>query len=218
MSGMQKVLLVGVITSVLLCAGGGLYGYFRLWPHIPETVSAATEHQISTSVQSAVSMRIAATGHDPQQVVLYAQDFDFNDYVDGSGESGLDYSDGEVTIYNSVVTIDGSGIDISLADMHIHAEVAIIDGRFELLDPQVDNGLSAFFLKPEAIVNGIEQGVNEALADVEKSSRLAAASEGYLTIRFGDIPDNPLCAAGGLGCEPAISPSTGPVRSLPTPV
>ncbi len=217
MSGMQKFLLGFVVIFVLLCAGGGLYGYFRIWPRVPAAISAETENQIADSVQSAVSQRIAASGRNPNQIVLYAQDFDFNDYVDGTGESGFEYTNGDVTIYNSVVTIDASGIDIYLGDMHVHAGVDVIDGRIELVDPRTDRGLTGFLAEPDAIVNGIERGMNDALAMAGKPPHQVTMNSGYLTIRFDEMPDNPLCAAGGLGCEPVGTDSTGTALPFATP-
>lgn len=217
MSRMQKILLACVVTFVLLCVGGGLYGYFRIWPRVPAAISAETENQIADSVQSAVSQRIAAAGRNPNQIVIYAQDFDFNDYVDGTDESGFDYANGDVTIYNSVVTIDANGIDVYLADMHLHAGMEVIDGRIELVDPRTDRGLTGFLAKPDAIVDGIERGMNEALAMAEKPVHRVTMNSGYLTIRFDEMPGNPLCAAGGLGCEPDETASASPVLSAATP-
>jgi hypothetical protein len=213
MSTMQKVLLGITLSAILLCSTGGIYGYYRLWPHIHKHFSTAIEEEIASSVEATVAPKFAAMAADPNQLLVYEQDLDFNTYTDNSGESGVDVTNGVATIYNSVLTIGPNGIDVYLADMHLHGTPAITAGRFDLIDVESDGGLTGKLLDPKAIETGIERGLNAALAQASVSPDEVLANEGYLAFWFGPETENPLCSAGGLGCEPA-APLTSKLTSV----
>ena len=203
MSTMQKVLLGITLSAILLCSTGGIYGYFRLWPKFHEQLSSAVEEEIASTIEATVAPKFAAMAGSPNQLLIYEQDLDFNTYTDTTGESGVDVTNGDATIYNSVLMIGPEGIDVFLADMHLHGTPTMTAGRFDLIDVESEGGLTGKLLDPKAIEIGIERGLNAALGQASTSPLEVIANEGYLAFQFGPETENPLCSAGGLGCEPA---------------
>lgn len=213
MSRMQKVLLGIALSAVLLCSAGALYGYYRVWPGWQEHISKDVEDEIAGAIASSIGPKSAALSGPPDELLVYAQDLDFNSYTDDSGESGFDVSNGEVTIYNSVVTIDPAGIDVYLADMHVHAVPVVTAGRLDLVDFESGRSLAGKLLDAEAIERGIERGINSALEQAPEAPHDVVAHDGYLEFQFGAAPGNPLCGAGGLGCSSPTPLVAGRVRT-----
>lgn len=215
MSTMQKVLLGIALSTVLICSAAGIYGYLRVWPRIPGIFSGALESEISSEIEASIGPRVSAMGSTSGQLLISEQDLDFNTLVDDSGDSGVDVTNGEATIYNSVLTVGPNGIDVSLAGVQLHAVPAITHGQFDLIELESTGGLAGKLIDPHAIEQGIESGINAALAQAPQKPQSVVTSEGYLTIFFGPEPENPLCGSGGLGCEtetPAFSSAPIPAH------
>jgi hypothetical protein len=163
MSSMQKVLLGGALAVFLLCAGAGLFGYYRVLPWFREGMSDAIEAEVAYRVEESMANALVMHTQNPCAVHLAGHDLNISTYTDTSGSRSIDVVNDDATIVNGEVVVTSDGIEIYAADMHLHGVPDIQNGVFTLEDAEIDRSLAGLLFEGSALESGFEQGVNAGL-------------------------------------------------------
>jgi len=180
----KKLLLGGLVVVLACCVVGSLAGYFKLWPALISSNSESVADEISNSVQSAVLLALERDSPIEGGLLLYAGDLDINSYVDDSGESGFENVNGQATVYNGWVEIELERIEVVLGDMQMTARPLIQNGRFTLIDVEVEGGLMSKMLDRDTLATGLEDGINRAFETAGLIPSKAELLPGFLYLEF----------------------------------
>jgi hypothetical protein len=189
MSTMQKVLLAGALAALLLRSGAGLFGYYRLWPRIQAGSTKAVELEVAFQVERSMENALVKHKRDPCAVTLAGHDLDISSYTDTTGESGVEIVNSDAAIINGLVEVTSNGIDIYMADLHLHGVPAVQDGAFELTDTDVDHGITSLLINKSALETSFERGVNAGLASVSLIPISVETRDGSMTIACEDASE-----------------------------
>jgi hypothetical protein len=186
---MQKVLLGGALAALLLCSGAGLFGYYRLWPRIQAGSTKAVEREVAFQVERSMENALVMHKRTPCAITLAGRDLDISTYTDTTGDSTVQIVNSDAAIINGLVEVTTNGIDIYMADMHLHGVPAVQDGAFELTDTDVDHGITSLLIDESALETGFEGGVNAGLASLSLTPVSVEIKDGSMIIACEDASD-----------------------------
>lgn len=182
MSTMQKVLLGGALAVFLLCAGAGLFGYYRVLPWFREGMSDAIEAEVAYRVEESMANALVMHTKNPCAVHLAGHDLNISTYTDTSGDRSIDVVNDDATIVNGEVYVTTDGIEIYAADMRLRGVPEIQNGVFELTDTTLDRSMAALLFDGSALESGFEQGVNAGLTRAQLVPTTVQFEEGSMII------------------------------------
>jgi len=160
------LLVIGGI--LLFCVVAGAVGAKYAVNRVQNELSAPLVHLIALSVEDSTTRAIESQTESSEELRLSPDDFDINTVVGPAGESGFEMTTGgdesTVLVYGATSRIDESGVTVALADMEYHGIPSVRDGRVEFEDSTITRGITGWILDPEAIEQGFETGLNDALA------------------------------------------------------
>lgn len=179
---MQKVLIGGAVAFLLLCVGGGLYGYNTLWPRIKEGSTKAVEREVAFRVRQSMSGALVTHDPDPCQIELDPHDLSFSTLTTSSDEQQVVIENGDAIITNGIVLVGPDGVDLVMADMHLHGVPAIENGAFTFTEVDTSGILAAFMIDESALEDGFIRGVNEGLQSAKLEPTSVQTTDGVMTI------------------------------------
>lgn len=160
MTTMQKVLLGSAVALFAICSGAGLFLYYHgLSIFSGEAVENEVAYQVQHSMENALVMHQSI----PCSVTLRGNDLDISTYTDTSGNSSVNIVNNDATILNGEVEVSTNGVDIYMADMHLHAMPAVEANVFSLAETDIDRGITGYLTPGSSLETGFERGVNEGL-------------------------------------------------------
>lgn len=193
MSTKQTYLLGSALAILLLCVGAGLFGYYRILPRVQKGATAAVEKEIAFQLEHSMQDALKTHQTDPCLLELSPHDIDISSRVTSTGERRVDVVNSNATLSNVVIEVHPNGIDVYLADMHLHAVPTVASGAFALTDIDLDEGASSIIFKGSAIESGFVQGMNDALANASLTPISVQTTDDQMTI--GCKTGNPVQSA-----------------------
>jgi hypothetical protein len=163
MTSMQKVLLFGAIALFAFCSGSGLFIYYRGLSSVHIFSGKAVENEVAYQVQHSMENALVMHQSIPCSVTLHGIDLDISTITDTSGDRSVNIVNDDALILNGAVEVSTDGVDIYMADMHLHAIPAVEGNVFSLAETNIDRGITGFLTPGSSLEAGFERGVNEGL-------------------------------------------------------
>jgi len=164
---MPRWLLIVLVAPLGLCVVCGSLGYFVALPRIRTSISesqAAVADEMADAVAASVSRAIAAQSLADGQLVLTPADLDVNNTVaTASGQCGFNVNTVAARIYG--VTTQFSPTALSIFCVVTYSALPVVaDGRIDLTQVAVSENAARFVFPKERFEEGMEEGINRALA------------------------------------------------------
>jgi uncharacterized RDD family membrane protein YckC len=184
--GMPGWAVVLIVAPLALCVGCAYVGYFVALPRVRaflEESEAATTDQIADTIATAVSARIDGSARSSRQLVLSEDDLDINN-AQVVGEAGVERGSDWATIYGFETGITPEGITLGAGEETMYRIVPVVaDGRVELTAvDEPDDYLGIVLISEKSFEQGLEEGINRALASSGLRPTAVTLQQNYLTI------------------------------------
>ncbi len=189
---MRGCLLALLLVLLVLCVGSAALGYFV---GVPWARTAISQGQMSLSntmadaVTASVSRRIEEHRLRNGGFVIRSVDINVNN-AEVPGEFGIETGTDGTWIYGFETEIDRTGIALLMPgtpdayeDTMLAKAIPIVeDGRVELTEVEMASGVMRIFLSKNAFEQGMEAGINRALAEHELRPTSITMGNGQMTI------------------------------------
>jgi hypothetical protein len=182
---MPRWLVIVLVAPLGLCVVCGSLGYFVAWPKVRSSISegqAAVADEMADSVAASVAAAISAQSPLAGELVLTPTDLDVNNAVfDGSSECGFNVTNNRATIYGVTTAISPSSL--SVVCLVTYSAVPVVSGdRIDLTQVTVSESAARFLFPKERFEEGMENGINRALATAGLTPTALTLDRGSLTI------------------------------------
>lgn len=190
---MRRWIIILLGLSLGVCIVGGMLGYVVVLPKLRNVVSGqrdAIAAELANNVAASVDHRIGAIERSNGLVVLRPTDLDVNSAgsVEGADGAGFEWASGSpATIYGFTTWITANGVMIGSGDNRLYdATPSVVDGRIvfhSVTAPGASaNPMPSMFLTRDGYAEGMERGINCALARNAVVPTGLALREGTLSI------------------------------------
>jgi hypothetical protein len=153
-----------ILIALLFCVVAGVVGGRMLLRRVQSELSEPIEIAIADSVEQSVSQAIQTQLLANGELALSAADLDVNTHESFAGEAGFEVTGNDAVIYGAITSIRDNALSVTLVDMEFSAVPAVENGRIELEESTFDKGVLGFVLSGDAFEQGLEAGINDALA------------------------------------------------------
>ena len=179
---MPRWVPVLIVTPLALCIGCGSLGYFVLWPKLTNQIQSALAEEMANAVAASVSDKIERTPLPSNRFVLTRADIDVNNAVfEASDQCGFNVTNNRATIYGVETELSPAGVSI-VCLVTYSAVPVITDGRVDLTQVTVSEGTARFVFPKERFEEGMEAGINRALATAGLTPTALTLDTGLLPI------------------------------------
>src|SRR5262245_14416060 len=153
--------LTGIIIGFLVICVACVAIVYLLKNRFDDNVSNEIAEIVATQVVASTNMNSTTLG----QLVLTEDDLDINNVMSIDGSCGFQVTNQDTQIYGVTTEITPSGIRFECATVAYYSAVPVVEnGRVELTNAEGSGGMMKIIFSKKRIENGVEDGINNALA------------------------------------------------------
>lgn len=174
---MKRILLITAGLLLVLCVACVGAGYFVAVPRLKSGV----EDEVNQAVATYVAPQIAGIGIPPGPGAYTLSEEQVNQQIQ-SGDADLQDLRLEITPSGLELHFGEQGRDVSYT-----AQVSAVDGKIQIQGADL-TGIPTWIIPADAISNGVEQGINDYLAEHNLIVTSVTLQDGSMTLMLADAP------------------------------